>query len=319
MQKRMIYIFLGVVAAVIIMIVVLDILESRPDKRGDNPFALEVGEFMEVDPEMIIYNETRNLKLQPGEYRGIDVSGDNIYIIANNYLQVVDRNGSELRKITLPGSPGAVLKNQDKLLIGYKDYVASYTLEGELINEFEAIGDSAVVTSIAVIGENIFVADAGNRQVLRYSHDGKLIDSFKGKREADDLHGFIVPSPYFDIANNDGALWVVNPGMHAMENYTMDGDLRGYWEKATNTVEGFAGCCNPAHIAVMPDRSFVTSEKGIVRIKVFELSGKLTGFVAEPRKFDEDGHAPDVSVDDAGVIYALDFDRNLIRVFEKKN
>lgn len=318
MEKRMVYIFLGVVAAAIIIIVVMDILGSRPEKRGDNPFALEVEEFMEVDPDQIIYNETRNLKLQPGEYRGIDVSGDKIYIISDNYLQLIDNKGTELWKIALTGSPGAVLKHQDKIYIGFKNYIASYTAEGEHVTDFTPIGDSAVVTSVAVIGDFVFAADAGNRQVLRYSQEGELIDSFQGKREDDDLHGFIVPSPYFDIVNNDDELWVVNPGMHAMENYSADGDLRGYWEKASNTPEGFAGCCNPAHIAVLPDGNFVTSEKGIVRIKVFELSGRLTGFVAGPKKFEEDGHAPDIAVSEDGSIYALDFDRRMIRIFQKK-
>ena len=319
MQKRMIYIFLGVVAAVIILIVIIDISGSRPEKRGENPFALEVDDFMSVDPDQILYRETKNIKLLADEYYGIDVSDSEIFITADNYLQVLSLNGVELRKIVLPEPGGVVLKHQDELLIGFRSYIASYNLEGRLINEFPYIGDSAVVTSIAVIEDNIFVADAGNRQVLRYGFNGNLINSFKGKREADDLHGFIIPSPYFDVANNDGDLWVVNPGMHALENYSLEGDLRGYWEKANNTPEGFAGCCNPAYIDVMPNGSFVTSEKGIVRIKVFEQSGKLTGFVAEPSKFEEDGHAPDIAVGADGVIYALDFDRKLIRVFEKKS
>ena len=38
-------------------------------------------------------------------------------------------------------------------------------------------------------------------------------------------------------------------------------------------------------------RSFVTSEKGLVRIKVHDQSGKLISVVAPPNKFNEDGKA----------------------------
>jgi hypothetical protein len=32
----------------------------------------------------------------------------------------------------------------------------------------------------------------------------------------------------------------------------------------------------------------------------------------------EDGEAPDVAVDEEGIVYALDYDRNMIRIFEPK-
>ena len=68
----------------------------------------------------------------------------------------------------------------------------------------------------------------------------------------------------------------------------------------------------------MDDGSFVTSEKGMVRIKVFDQSGKLLSVVAPPDLFKEESKAPDVCTDEAGVVYALDFDRNAIRIFEPK-
>jgi hypothetical protein len=41
--------------------------------------------------------------------------------------------------------------------------------------------------------------------------------------------------------------------------------------------------------------------------------------VAAPAKFKDEGEAPDVAVDNSGNIYALDFDKKMIRVFEQKN
>ena len=66
----------------------------------------------------------------------------------------------------------------------------------------------------------------------------------------------------------------------------------------------------------MEDASFVTSEKGLVRIKIYDQSGSLKSVVAPPSLFKEEGKAPDVCVDAQQVVYALDFDRNLIRIFE---
>ena len=75
-------------------------------------------------------------------------------------------------------------------------------------------------------------------------------------------------------------MWVVNPGMHAFENYEFDGDLRAFWENTSMKIDGFSGCCNPAHFTFLPDGSFVTSEKGLVRVKVHKPSGELLGVVA---------------------------------------
>jgi hypothetical protein len=118
--------------------------------------------------------------------------------------------------------------------------------------------------------------------------------------------------------NADGDLWVVNPGLHALENYTTDGQLREHWNSTTMQTEGFSGCCNPAHFTFLPDGRFITSEKGLVRIKTYKPSGEFEGVVAAPAKFKDEGEAPDIAVDSQGNIYALDFDKKMIRVFEKK-
>ncbi len=142
--------------------------------------------------------------------------------------------------------------------------------------------------------------------------------NLKGKSSGGDQHGFIVPSPSFDLAfNNQGELWIVNPGKHALENYTINGELRGWWEASSADIKGFSGCCNPAHITFLPDGNLVTSEKRIVRIKEYKPSGELAGVVASPSVFEGEIHAPDLFSDNSGRIYALDSERKMIRIFEK--
>jgi len=106
--------------------------------------------------------------------------------------------------------------------------------------------------------------------------------------------------------------------MHALENYTDEGVLRGFWEKTSMKIEGFSGCCNPAQMTIAPDGTFITSEKGLVRIKAYKASGELIGIVSPPTNDSEETHAPEVAVDESGGVFALDFDRNMIRYFVKK-
>jgi hypothetical protein len=186
-----------------------------------------------------------------------------------------------------------------------------------LKGEWEPLEENSLLTGIALTKNDVFLADAGNRRVLRYSHVGERIGTFDGKAGDGVLHGFIIPSPTFDLAvNNDEELWVVNPGMHALENYTFDGKLRGYWKKSGVNPEGFSGCCNPSYFTFLGDGRFVTSEKGLVRVKVYKPSGELEGLVAAPVKFAAEGKAPDVAADSRNNVYLLDFDRKIIRVFE---
>jgi hypothetical protein len=106
--------------------------------------------------------------------------------------------------------------------------------------------------------------------------------------------------------------------MHSLENYTEDGNLREHWNNTSMMTEGFSGCCNPAHFTFLPDGRFVTSEKGLVRVKTYKPSGEFDAVVAAPIKFTNEGKAPDIATDAAGNVYALDFDKKMIRVFEPK-
>jgi hypothetical protein len=106
--------------------------------------------------------------------------------------------------------------------------------------------------------------------------------------------------------------------MHALENYTDDGILRGFWEATGMKVEDLTGCCNPAQMTVDAEGNFITSEKGVVRIKKYKASGEFLGVIAEPDKFPQGIHAPEVIVTDDNKIVALDFDQKMIRFFEYK-
>ncbi len=318
MNKKNLTIFVLLMLVAVITLVVIDFLGDRPDRRGGNPYEYNVDEFRSVDPSLLHYRETKNIPLGERKTRSIDLVNEEIYLTGENFIMVIRPDGIQKTFIPIEGV-GECIKATDKLIIiGFKNTISVFDHSGNILNNWKINSERTIITSIAVKGDWMFIADAGNRRVLKYDLQGKLLGEFEGKKESTDGHGFIVPSPYFDIAvNNDGELWVVNPGEHSIENYSDKGELRGYWTRSSMEIDGFTGCCNPAEIAIMDDGSFITSEKGLVRIKVYDPSGKLLSVVAPPEKFKEEGRAPEVVADKNGVIYALDFDRNMIRLFEK--
>jgi len=96
-------------------------------------------------------------------------------------------------------------------------------------------------------------------------------------------------------------------------------------------VQGFAGCCNPVHLAVLPNREFVTSEKGLSRVKIYSRDGAFVCVVAGPEMFEgpkgpgsgQDsmdgklGWANDVAADSGGRVIVLDPKQAAVMVFVK--
>ncbi len=321
MKNKGIVIFLIVLAIVIVGVMVGDWYSKRPDKMEPNKFEYSVDEFRNVPGELILYKETRNFKIGFEKPAGLTISDDSIFLVGDHKLKIINTSGQLLLDIDLPEKPTSVEIGQENIYVTYESSVQVLNRNGELEQEWNIEGENTYLTSIAEKEDYVFVADAGNRKIHRYSSDGSLLNSFEGKADANDLHGFIIPSPYFDINVNEyGDLWVTNPGIHTLEQYTDDGNLREHWQASGAQTENFSGCCNPAHFCFLPDGSFVTSEKGLVRVKIYKPSGEFFGVVAPPDKFDNkiEGEAPDVACDDEGNVYALDFDRNVLRVFEKK-
>ena len=83
-------------------------------------------------------------------------------------------------------------------------------------------------------------------------------------------------------------------------------------------IDGFSGCCNPSHIALLADGAFVTAEKGLPRVKIHNIDGSLRCVVATPDQFEEGVTGLDVAVDAEGRIHVLDPSRNVVRRFEEK-
>ncbi|MBN1820270.1 MAG: hypothetical protein JXR31_11750 [Prolixibacteraceae bacterium] len=317
MKNKGIVIFLILLTIVVVVIIVGDFTSTRPDKQGENPYEFSVDEYTKVDPDLIQYKETKNFRLVFENPEGIAYYKQKLYVLGDQRLQVISNSGNLLKEIELNDFPTSIAVDSTYIIIGFNNYISTYSINGELIKKWDSLGENSVITSLAVWNNELFIADAGLRKVLRYTMDGQKISDFEGKHEEAALHGFIVPSGYFDLAfNTYGDLWVVNPGNHSLENYSLDGSMREFWQASSVQIDGFSGCCNPAQFTFLPDGSFVTSEKGLVRIKIYKPSGEFKCVVAAPEKFTDEGYAPEVVSDENGNIYAVDFNKKMIRLFE---
>lgn len=277
--------------------------------------------FSKTDPKLVIYNKLRHIKLGLRQPRAIALGPDGkLYVAGDRAVEVYDRlNGGELSSFRLASVPYSMSIAPDgKVYIGAKDHIEVYDCTGKMLSRWNPVGGKAYLTSIAATKDAVFAADAGNRVVLKYDLGGRVVSLIGKKDSATGAPGFIVPSPHLDVAAAGGAVWVSNPGMHDLELYGPDGKLKRAWGKASFAADGFSGCCNPTDIALLPNGKFVTSEKGIPRVKVYSAAGKFEGVVAGFETFKPDVVGLDLTTDAQGHIFVLDPSIKCIRVYVAK-
>lgn len=322
MNRKFVNIALVILALAIVVVISKDFIGNKAGKNMENPYKYDVSEFRKVDSTAILFNEVKTFAVNADEPRGIAVVGDQIIVVTNGQLLKYDYTGKELLRKQLPDTANCVTVDaNNEIWVGTPHSVALFDQGGTLLKRWNSFGDRSVITSLAVDGEKVYVADAGNRIVYQCNTNGQVMAKIGEKNEQKDVPGYVIPSPYFDLALDDNKyLWAVNPGRHTFENYNADGSLRTTWGLTSFKIEGFSGCCNPAHMAIMADNSFITSEKGMPRIKLYGQHGEFLGVVASPKMFDDDSSvAPDIAVDPEQRVLALDFERKQVRIFERKN
>ena len=322
-------------AVVVAIVAVIKIDEFGSKGSGlSQEFTYDVAKLARVDPNLILYEESAGV-IETGfsDAQGIVVDAEgSIYVAGDQAIRIFARNGDLQRQIELADAPWCLALSADgTIYVGLKDHVEIYDAQGQRQARWDSPGNDAILTSIAVADKSVFVADAGNRVVIRYDTAGNLVKTIGKKDPERNIPGFVVPSAYFDLAvSGDGLLRVVNPGRLRVEAYTLDGDFEFSWGRASMDIDGFCGCCNPSNIAILPGGGFVTCEKGLVRVKVYDSEGRFVGVVATPNQLVEGGQHQicilpeqcqaggfDVAVDPAGRIFVLDTIKNIVRTFTK--
>ena len=317
---------LAVAVLLIAAVAALVALLSRGGGAGSGlgpQFTYDVSRYERTDPRLIGYSEAAAWPVPFAQARGIATGPDSrVYVAGDSAIAVYGAAGARQGDIRLPAPAMCLAVEADAIYAGMTDHVEVLEPTGASRAAWDRLGGKARLTSIAVASNAVYVADAGAREVLRYSKAGEILGR---------IRGFIVPSPYLDVAvGPDGLLRVADPGRHRIETYAADGSMLSSWGRPSIGMDGFAGCCNPVHFAMLPSGEFVTSEKGLTRCKVCDPAGKLLCVVAGPEAFRRAGDAGaargpndagggcDVAVDRAGRVLILDPAAKAVRVFVKK-
>ncbi len=314
----------------------------RGDPWGDagnglsERFSIDAHDYQRVDPKLLGYSEIRSFPVAMDKVHGVAASPNGeIYVAGDRQIVRYSADGQVLDQVELDGEPTCLAVAGDSfatpslLFVGLDGRLAVFDGGGKKVATWsEGFDDQSILTSIALAEQDVFVADAGNRIVLHFDSDGQFIGRIGDPDPDRGIRGFVIPSPYFDVAaTQDGLLRVTNPGARRIETFTYEGDLLGHWGTASAAIEGFFGCCNPSHFAVLPDGRFVTAEKGIPRIKVYTKDGEFESVVADPetlgqtvteRQLKEDSNDTavfDVAVFDDKHVVVLDPANRRVRVF----
>lgn len=295
--------------------------EEKFPEPGPN-LEYDISELLEIDNVETRFEETGQIVPNLEQAKALETDGaGNLFVGGKNAIAIFNAAGEETERIALDGTPSCLeIAPDGRLLVGLDDKVQ--VLDGER-NPVATWGDftkRSLITAIAAGEEFVFLADAASRCVLRVDYNGTVLNRIGETDEKRDIPGLEVPSPYFDLAfDNEGHLWVVNPGKLGLERYRENGDIVTSWYRPDVTrLDSFSGCCNPTQIAFNSEGRLVTGEKGPVRIKIFEVtSGSFEELVVGSSAFHVPQSIGDMAVDSSDRILVLDPKKGSVRIFEQ--
>lgn len=310
------------ILAIIAALAFFGIKYIKPDyeSRPGNPYSLKLDSIGQIDGEK--YCETSRLKIKlpfNGSKAIATDTGNNIYISGDSTILVISQSGKRIRSFATNGTATALaIGSGNEVFAAFVNRIALYSADNKLIREWALPNKDSHVTSLAVGKNLVYAADAENARVYGYKTVGTLVQTI-GTNKKDELDSFILPSYYFDVAiGPDNQLWIANTGRHKLVNFYPDGTIRSHWGETSSGVEGFCGCCNPSHFAIMEDGSFITAEKGIVRVKKYNSTGIFECAIAGPEHFGTGATGLDIAINADDDILVLEPAAGLIHVFKIK-
>ena len=246
---------------------------------------------------------------------------DRLYALGASGVRILAPDGSGLGAWS-PPEPAFAIAADDcgTIYVGLANRIIKYDLSGKELGGWTISqadpGRPSHITSIATVRDSVYVADAGNACVHAYTANGDFKNDI-GKRDlAAGIVGLVLPSPYLDVVvDNQDRLVVTNPGRLHVETYLLSGVLESSWGRPGLAPDQFEGCCNPTNLALTREGWVVTSEKGILRVKVSDRAGKLLAYLP-PGTFGAKEPGMDLAVDSRNRIYVAATDSGKILVFE---
>lgn len=325
----------GILTLAIVAALVASLRISRTRQGGSGlsrEYKYDLSAMARTDPKLILFSEVGQA-VPTGLTKSHALVADRdgaLHVVGDRAVKVFPAQGSP-RTVALNFEPRCLAIAEGRYFLAAENRVVEAQFNGDVIKTWPALGPRSLITALVVDEGRVFIADAGERIVWCYDLQGTLQRRIGDKDPEHEILGFVVPTPYFDLAlAPDGLLRVVNPGNHRVEAYTPRGDLALWWGAFGNSIEAFTGCCNPVSIAVLSDGRVVACEKGLVRVKLYETDGEFLGVVAGTEQLVE-GQATicetpaqcrtggfDIAVDRNDRVIVLDTVKNVLRTFVEK-
>ncbi len=264
----------------------------------------------EIDPALITYQEDKRWPLAKENPRKLFLTKDNrLMAVGDQGLEVVPINDlSETTDLEVSDPITAYVETPDgkHRLVADRRQIVDYAADKQY--EWPILATNAYVTDLATDGEHIYVADAGSRLFWKFGVNGDLVSKWGEKDKSRNQPGLVVPSPYLPVTvDPEGNVWGANPGRHSINRYDADGNVTATWGRAGAAIEGFCGCCNPTNLIALQDGTgFVTAEKGLPRVKIYNLGGELDCVVAPPDHFEAGMESLAIAANDRSAVYILE-------------
>ncbi|MDP8245184.1 MAG: hypothetical protein P9L94_13955 [Candidatus Hinthialibacter antarcticus] len=317
---------LAAVAGAVFSIFRIDLFGEKP--VANDPMNLPLADLLKSDPALHLYEESAP-RIQTGldHARLIAIDrNDAIYTVSGTQVKSFDSAGKprSLHIQTETEISAIEVSNDGPIYLGLSDHIEIFNADGQRTAQWNPVGEKGLITSIAQYENHVFAADAGIKAIHHFDAEGNKINTF-GE--------FAIPSFYFDVAvAGEDKLYAAHTGEHRIETFNFQGDMTAWWGAFSMTKpDRFCGCCNPIHFALLPNnQGFITCEKGIVRVKVYDAAGEFVGYVAPPEQFskhDAGCQSPescfsasgvDAVVDSNGRVLVLDPTQSEVRAYSKK-
>ena len=203
------------------------------------------------------------------EIESFELMDDKLIVAAANNIFIYDGTGRLLNNFAV-GSKVRDMATEDGLIyILFPTRIEVYNTDGECIRDWEACGNTSDYCSLALAPGSVFVSDAANKNLCKYTSEGNLVKFINSPNR------FIIPSYTFGVTYVDGVIHCSNSGRHQVEKYSLDGEYLGAYGKPGTVAGKFCGCCNPVHLTHTATGEIITSEKGSPRISCYGSDGQF--------------------------------------------
>ena len=243
----------------------------------------------------------------PGSIEAFELVGNNIVVAVPNSIFIYNRQGSLLNNFAVGNNLRDIATDDENLYLLFPTCVQVYNRNGEWLREWEACSDRSDYCSMAVAPGAVFVTDAANKNICKYTTEGDFV------RFIQSPNGFIIPSYTFGITYTNETIYCSNSGRHQIEKYTTDGEYIGFFGKAGGATGMFCGCCNPVHLSYTSTGEIITSEKGNPRISCYGTDGNFRSLLIDSKSLGGGNTAYDIKIDNDKLLIA---GKNLISTFQ---